>query len=294
MKNFYKLLEDILEFEGYDIISSESGKIVAALEDKKRSFIIAGETLHDDDIERLKEAENEKRLVIFEEVSDELLEDIDEEFEVWDREKLINKSGNMTLEKSILEGITEGEKGIKGPDEGFNFDIEHQSKEAILKPIMDFQDVSELGEKFVKGFKYRLELVPHYVFNYKIEKGDGDLTKGKLYLNAISGKVNYWKGSYESVKDIKRSHVKLEPNIPDEESSKRARRAIKERFSIKKREKWEDEGVTIVEKSEEVPSDEKIVLDKKGIVYVPMWAVEGTDGIIVVNAARGKIESEMN
>ncbi|MFP4051622.1 MAG: hypothetical protein ACLFVB_07790 [Thermoplasmata archaeon] len=294
MKNFYKLLEDILEFEGYDIISSERGKIVAALEDKKRSFIIAGETLHDDDIERLKEAENEKRLVIFEEVSDELLEDIDEEFEVWDREKLINKSGNMTLEKSILEGITEGEKGIKGPDEGFNFDIEHQSKEAILKPIMDFQDVSELGEKFVKGFKYRLELVPHYVFNYKIEKGDGDLTKGKLYLNAISGKVNYWKGSYESVKDIKRSHVKLEPNIPDEESSKRARRAIKERFSIKKREKWEDEGVTIVEKSEEVPSDEKIVLDKKGIVYVPMWAVEGTDGIIVVNAARGKIESEMN
>lgn len=287
-------MEDILEFEGYDIISSERGKIVAALEDKKRSFIIAGETLHDDDIERLKEAENEKRLVIFEEVSDELLEDIDEEFEVWDREKLINKSGNMTLEKSILEGITEGEKGIKGPDEGFNFDIEHQSKEAILKPIMDFQDVSELGEKFVKGFKYRLELVPHYVFNYKIEKGDGDLTKGKLYLNAISGKVNYWKGSYESVKDIKRSHVKLEPNIPDEESSKRARRAIKERFSIKKREKWEDEGVTIVEKSEEVPSDEKIVLDKKGIVYVPMWAVEGTDGIIVVNAARGKIESEMN
>ncbi len=294
MENFYRLLEDILEFEGYDIISSEKGKIVAALEDEKRSFIIAGETLHDDDIAMLKEAEDEKILVIFEEVSDELLEDIDDDFEIWDREKLIQKSGNMTLEKSILEGITEGESGIKGPDNSFNFDIEHQSKEAILKPIMDFQDVSELGEKFVKGFKYRLELVPHYMFDYKVEKGEGDVTDGKLYLNAISGKVNYWKGSFESVKDIKRSHVKLEPNIPDEESSERARRAIKERFSIKKREKWEDEGVTIVEKSEEVPSDEKIILDKKGIVYVPMWAVEGTDGIIVVNAARGKIESELN
>ena len=158
---------------------------------------------------------------------------------------------------------------------------------------MKFQHVSELGEKFVKGFKYRLELVPHYMFNYKVEKGNGDVTEGKLYLNAISGKVNYWKGSFESVQDIKRSHVKLEPNIPEEESSDRAKRAIKDRFSIKKKEKYEDEGVTIVEKSEKVPSDEKIILDKKGIVYVPMWAVEGTDGIIVINAARGKIESEL-
>jgi len=294
VENFYKLLEDILEFEGYDIISSEKGKIVAALEDKKRSFIIAGETIHDEDITRLKEAEDERILVIFEDVSDDLLEDIDVDYKVWDRDKLTKKSGNMTLEKSILEGITEGEGGIKGPDEDLNFDIEHQSKEAIFKPIMDFQDVSELGEKLVKGFKYRLELVPHYMFKYKVEKSDGDVTEGKLYINAISGKVNYWKSSFESVQDIKRSHVKLEPNIPDEESGDRAKRAIKDRFSIKKREKYEDEGVTIVEKSEKVPSDEKIVLDKKGIVYVPLWAVEGTDGIIVVNAARGKIESKLN
>ncbi len=293
MKNFYQLLEDLLEFKGYEIISADKGKIVGILEDKKLSVVIGEEPIHEEDLMRLDEAEGETVMALFEDIAEDIKETIPDDVTLWTRDILIREFGEMVLEKSVMEGFAEGEEGIEGPDDTLQFDIEHEGKEVILKPIMDFKHIQELGEKLVKGFKYRLELVPHYLFYYKVEKPDGRESQGKIYLNAISGKSNFWKKPFQSSEEIKRSHIKLEPKIPEDDCRKEAKKAVKDRFSTKKKEKREGEGVTIVEKSQSTPSEEKMDLEKKGIVYVPMWAVEGTEGIVVINAARGKVETEM-
>lgn len=284
-------MEELLEFKNHELIFSGKGKIVGKSDEHIMSLIVAGERVKDSDIKELEEAEGERILVVFEEIAKDKLEDIPPDVEVWDREILIQKIGEMELDKAVMEGIAEGEKGLLGPDDDIRFDVE--KKESTLKPIMDFNDISELGEKQVKGFKYRLELVPHYLFHYKIWWDDGDITEGRLYLNGISGKRNFWDRSFKRIADIKRSHIKLEPNISKKESSKKAVEAIKERHSVEMEEKWEEEGVTIVEKSEDSPSKENIELNERGLVYVPMWAVEGTEGIVVINAATGKIEKKM-
>ncbi len=272
-------------------MESQKGKTVVKKEDEQYSLIIAGPVIHEDDLLKLEESSGKRVLITTEDIPPNMEDAIPEDTIRWDRKELIQKFGEMVLEKSTLEGIAEGEEGIKGPEKDFEIDIEHDIKEGILKPIIDFDEVSELGEKLVGGFKYRLELVPHYLFKFKVV-GDEEL-KGKLYFNAVSGESNFWEGSFEIISELKKSHVKLEPNIPEEESEKKALKAVKEEFSEQKEKRWEEESATIVEKIQEGPSEDDIRLDYKGIVNVPMWAVEGTEGIVVINAARGKIEREL-
>lgn len=293
VKNFYQVLEELLEFEDYELVFSGKGKIVGRCDDEIRSLIVAGDRVKDSDLEELRESEGEKILVVFEDIDPKMKEEIPSDVEIWDREVLVQKVGEMKLEKAIMEGIAEGEKGLFGPDDDFSFNIEERKKETTLKPILNFNQISELGEKQVKGFKYRLELVPHHLFYYKVWWDEDEITHGKLYLNGISGKRNFWEKRFDRVSDIKRSHIKLEPNISKEDSTEKALAAIKDRHSVEMEEKWEEEGVTIVEKSEDAPSKENIELKDVGIVYVPMWAVEGTEGIVVINAATGKIERKM-
>ncbi|MEF8835379.1 MAG: hypothetical protein V5A76_04410 [Candidatus Thermoplasmatota archaeon] len=291
MKDFYQLLEEYLEYEGYEIVDSEKGKTIVDTGEEKLALIIAGPVVHEDDLLKLEEASEKSILITTEELPYETRKSISEDTSVWDRDILIEKLGEMVLEKSTLEGIEEGEEGFKGPEKEFKFDIEHETKEGVLEPIIDFEEVSELGENLVGGFKYRLEVVPHYVFEYEIKKDDQE--SGKMYLNAVSGEINFWERPFKMISELKRSHVKLEPNIPEENSKEMALESLQERHTEKKEKKWEENGATIVEKSHEGPSEEDIELDNKGMVYVPMWAVEGTEGIVVINAARGKVEREL-
>lgn len=288
VKNFYQLLEELLEYEGYELIFCGEGKIVGRSNDDIRTLIVAGERIKEKDVAEIKDSEGETIVVLFEDFENE--ENLPSDVKIWDRAILKDKIGDMVLEKTILESITEGSEGIKGPDEAF--DMSRKRKETTLKPIIDFEEVSELGEKLVKGFKYRLELVPHYLYYYQIEERNGAKKEGKLFFNAISGRKNFWEKNFEKVDDIKRSHVKLEPNISQEESRNKAKEAIINRYSKMREEVWEEEGVTIVEKSEDAPSKEHLDIVEHGIVYVPMWAVEGTEGIVVINAATGKVERE--
>ncbi len=276
MKNFYEMMEELLEFDGYELLFGGEGKLVGKKGDEFRSLIIAGEDVKSSNIRDLEESEGEKILVIFGEKTQELEELVDDA-EIWDRELLIRRFGEMIFEKSVIETATEGE---------VDFHIDHKRKESTLKPLIDFEDVRELGEKMVKAYRYRLELVPHYIFRYRV-----DDKKGAMYMNAISGKKYFWDKPFERVSDIKRSHFKLEPKIAKEKAYDKALEAVHERYSREEKKEWEEEGATIVEKEKVVPDE--IVLEGPTIVFVPMWAVEGTEGgIVIINAATGKVEHE--
>ncbi len=294
MKNFYKLLEDLLEFEGYRLLFEGEGKLVAESEEGIRNLIIAGVKMSDRDYENLKESEGERILVLFEDPEPDTLQKLPEDVKIWGREELIRRFGEMALEKSIFEGATEGTEGLIGPHQSVDLTRKHKRKESTLKPVMNFDHVTELGEKMAKGFRYRLELVPHYLYTYRVIMQDGKEDTGDLYLNAISGAENFWSNTFERVADIKRSHFKLEPKISQEEGMGRALKAIhnRDRYRQRDEERWEEGGATIVERGKKVPSKENIDIYFHEMVYVPMWAVEGTEGIVIINAATGKVEGE--
>ncbi len=296
VKNFYQILEDVLEYEGYRLLMEGEGKLVAESDNGIRNLIIAGAKVTEREFKNLKESEGERILVIFEEPDDELWHKLPEDVKIWGREELIRRIGEMTFEKSIFEGATEGREGLFGPGNAVDFEVRHDQKESTLKPIVSFDDVTELGEKLVKGFRYRLEVVPHYRFKYNIRLHDETEQNGELYLNGISGFVHFWNLPFERVSDIKRTHFKLEPKITQEEAPPRAMRGLLkelsdlEEYSEKTPERWEEDGAIIVERIDRTPSEEDIDLILKEMVYVPMWAVEGTEGIAIVNAATGKVE----
>lgn len=294
VKSFYKLLEDLLEFDGYRLLFEGEGKLVGESEKGIRNLIVAGVNITDRDLENLKESEGERILVFFEDLDMGKLHKLPDDVKIWGREELIRRFGEMILEKSIFEGATEGIEGLTGPKKPVDLTLERRKNESTLKPLMAFDDVTELGEKLVKGFRYRLELVPHYLYSYRVTMQDGKEETGKLYLNAISGAKNFWQTPFQRVADIKRSHFKLEPKISQEDGTGRAVKAIHDRDRYKQRdeERWEDGHATIVERGKKVPSKENIDLQFNEMVYVPMWAVEGTEGIVIINASTGKVEGE--
>lgn len=283
MKNFYQVMEELLEFDGYELLFGGKGKLVGKKGDEFRSIVIAGEDVTGRDIADLGDSEGEKILVIFGDVTEELKELVPDA-DIWDRNRLIKKFGEMLFEKAVIEWALEGDAAFT------KMDVEHKhyGKESTLKPIMDFEDVKEVAERLVKPFRYRLELVPYYMFRYRLIGGEGD-----MYMNCISGRYHFWERPFERVKDIKRSHIKLEPNISKEEAMKGALEKIKEKYSTVHKNEWEEEGATIVEKKKITPADRDIVIQEPEIVFVPIWAVEGTDGgIVIINSATGKIEHE--
>ncbi len=281
MKNFYQVMEELLEFDGYELLFGGHGKLVGKKGDEFRSMIIAGEDVTERDISDLEDSEGKKVLVIFGEVTDELKELVPD-VEIWGREELVDKIGEMVYEKSVIEGALEDE--LVGPD--VDFDVKYYGKESTLKPVMDFEDVKELAETMVKAFRYRLELVPYYRFKYEV-----DDEKGEMYMNAISGRNYFWQRPFQRVSDIKRSHFKLEPKISKEKAIIRAKKDLQDEYTTLEKEEWEEDGATIVDKKKVVP--DKIKLHDPEIVYVPIWAVEGTEGgIVIINSATGKVEHE--
>ncbi len=296
VKNFCQILEDVLEYEGYNLLMEGEGKLVAESDGEIRNLIIAGPKVTDREFKNLKESEGERILILFEEPDEELWRKLPEDVKVWGREELIRRIGEMTFEKSIFEGATEGHEGLFGPDKTVDFELKHEHKESTLKPIVNFDHATELGEKLVKGFRYRLEVVPHYRFKYIITLHDGREESGEFYLNGISGFVHFWNLPFERVADIKRTHFKLEPKINQEEAAPRAMRSLLkelktlDEFKEKKPERWEEDGAIIVERVDTTPTEDDIEIIFREMVYVPMWAIEGTEGIAIVNAATGKIE----
>lgn len=294
MKNFYQILEDLLEYEGFRLLLEGEGKLVAESDEGIRNLIIAGTKVTEREFNNLKESEGERILILFDEPDDDIWHKLPDDVKIWGREELIRRIGKMTFEKSIFEGATEGHEGLFGPNKKMIAELKERMKETTLKPIVSFDDITELGEKQVKGFRYRLEVVPHYRFKYNVQMHDGSEITGDLYLNGISGFVHFWEQSFDRVSDIKRTHFKLEPKINQEDAYPRAMKELLKdlgnRYTENKPERREDGGAIIVERIDTTPTEENIDLIFKEMVYIPMWAVEGTEGIVIVNAATGKIE----
>lgn len=209
-----------------------------------------------------------------------------------------------------------GEDGAQGPRDGspqesdftesgpgaaqVGAGAEQDLGEQIVIPKITLDDVTELAKYTIRGFRYELELVPYYIFEYSCEtvtegkaQGSADERKfGLLGVNALSGEYELWKSRIDLVPQVQWTHIKLEPKIDSERASVIAHDGVVA-INTKEIESVTDKGTALIMERRRVrPKEGAIFLRRKGIIYLPVWCVEGSSGIMLVNAATGKIIKE--
>jgi len=167
--------------------------------------------------------------------------------------------------------------------------------ESIIKPVMTFKDVMELSKKTVEGFRYILELVPHYLFRFSCELNleDEQIKKsGLISVNALTKKCEIWNRDFETISMLEHAHKKLEPKLGEKEALALAKRCALEKSTTVVERVKEKEHTVVMEDKRIGPKDDELTVEGEGLLYLPIWCVEGTNGVMIVDAAAGKIIEE--
>jgi hypothetical protein len=217
---------------------------------------------------------------------------------VWDREAVEHEVGRTRIEKLV------GEEDHGLIDDLYADDVPMLEEEAsalgeeerIIPMRMSLQDVVELSSKAVGGFSHRLELVPHYLFSYQVPLyvGEGKIggREGTVAVNALNKDVQSWDQVPETVASLDQGHKRLEPLLEEEEASALVRSTVEREHTYERDMVRENGQVTMTERVTVHPRLDLGSVRPLGIYYVPIWCVEGTKGVMVLNASTGKVLSE--
>ncbi len=167
--------------------------------------------------------------------------------------------------------------------------------EAMVRPTLEKEDVVEIGNKMVDGFNYILDLVPYFVFEYtSMVEEDGEVheSKGTIGVNALTESPEIWDHDMERMDGIEYFDRKREPKIDEVEAFQIAQRKAIELGTVVKESVKERDDATIEQKKSIKPRKEDVQMEGLGLVYLPIWCVEGSKGSIIINASTGKILKE--
>lgn len=220
----------------------------------------------------------------------------------WGREEVEHELGNLQLEtvsegrgRSLLDEVISDEfpqRLIEPPEQSIPVIVEsaEERAERIVKPNFLLEDVKYLASHEIDGYRFELELVPHYLFHYVLSLDDGKQRAGIAAVNALTNHVETWRWGFELVDSIDIPHSKREPKIDYE----RARQLAEE--MVEKEQRGLSETVRDFGHSEIIerkgPKPGSVLIEPKGLVYLPVWCVEGRKGAMIVNSSSGKIISE--
>lgn len=203
--------------------------------------------------------------------------------------------------KVLLWGLDEVEDRIKGElfevlDLPRDLEEAEKAKEVIVRPVLTKDDIREIGKKTVRGFNFMLQLVPHFVYEFEsvlhVHGEEDRVVDGCIAVNALTSQWETWEMDFETVQTIDTTHETLEPKIDEESASEIAREAARELGTKEVESVHEADHATIVERRIESPEEEDVSTKHAGLVYLPVWCVEGTLGAIIVNSNTGKIVRE--
>lgn len=216
---------------------------------------------------------------------------------VWDREAVEHEVGRTRIEKLVGEedhGLIDDLYADDVPM--LEDDASVVGEERILPMSMSLQDVVELSAKTVGGFSHRLELVPHYLFSYQVPLyvGEGRIggREGTMAVNALNKDVQTWDQVPGTVASLDQGHKRLEPILEEEDASALVRSMVEREHTYERDMVRENGQVTMTERVTVHPRLDLGSIKPLGIYYVPIWCVEGTKGVMVLNASTGKVLSE--
>jgi len=216
---------------------------------------------------------------------------------VWDREAVEHEIGRTRIEKMVGEedhGLIDDLYADDFPQ--MDVESDFNEEERIIPLHMSLQDVVELSAKAVGGFSHRLELVPHYVFSYEapLYVGEGRIgsKEGIMSVNALTKVVEGWTEVPQTVPHLEQGHKRLEPLIEEEDASSLAKVAVESEHTYERDMVRENGQITMTERVTVRPRLESGSVRSLGLFYVPIWCVEGTKGVMILNASTGKVLSE--
>lgn len=220
----------------------------------------------------------------------------------WGREEIEHELGNLQLEgpddhgsRSLMDEVIQDEfpqKPSEPHEQAVPIIVEsaEQKSERIVKPNFGLEEVKYLSRHEIEGYKFDLELVPHYLFHYVISFGKGKQRAGIAAVNGLTSQVEIWRWGFELVDSIDTPHFKREPKI-DSDAARSIADDMVSREYRSLTETVKDFGHSeIIERKR--PDKESVLLEPKGLVYLPVWCVEGSRGAMIVNSSSGKIISE--
>jgi hypothetical protein len=220
----------------------------------------------------------------------------------WGREEIEHEVGSLQLEtvskgqgQSLMDEVISDElpqRLTEPPEQSIPVILEsaEERTERIVKPTVSLEDVKYLARHEIQGYKFELELVPHYLFHFLLTIGDGNQKAGIAAVNGLTSHVETWRWGFELVDSIELPHSKREPKIDFEKAKQIAQDLIAKEYKSHT-ETVKDFGHSeIIERKG--PKKEAIEIEPKGLVYLPVWCVEGKNGAMIVNSSSGKIISE--
>ncbi len=298
-------LSDILRTRGF-AVDERDGYLYGRREDISLVVMAASDMLRDDveDFVRNVAGFQGRKVVASMAKADEGVQAFLQENGVhyWGREEIEHEIGSMQLAtvskeagKSLLDDVISDElpqKMQEPPEQSIPVILESSTEETerIVKPNFSLEDVKYIARHDVQGFKFELELVPHYLFHYVLNLGGGRQKAGIAAVNALTSHVETWRWGFELVDSIHQPHTKKEPKIDLEKARQIAHDLVQKEYKSQV-ERVKDFGHSeIIERGR--PEKDPIVLESKGLVYLPVWCVEGTGGAMIVNSSSGKIMSE--
>ncbi|MFA5312503.1 MAG: hypothetical protein WC375_04170 [Methanomassiliicoccales archaeon] len=257
----------------------------------------------EDFVSRSRSFEGRKVLAALSKLPDDLMSKLPKDIIVWDREAIEHEIGRVHIERVV---------GNKDPGLVDEFAADDYPKlvsaeeldrleilevgDKIVKPIVNANDAKEIGAKTVKGFRFRLELVPHYIYRYAcalyIDEHRLGMQEGTIAINAMTNEPAEWPDNTEFVLSIDQTHQRLEPMIDIDESRALVLDEIMTRHTAERDVVKESGNVTVTERKKVMPKRDEIVLESLGVYYLPVWCVEGVNGVMVLNAGTGKVISE--
>ena len=223
---------------------------------------------------------------------------------VWDRHSIEDEIGAavVTHLEAVKGGLFESLAVRSGKavhaDSPLPLMVEDgDTTEKILKPSISLEQVKEISAKTTGGYKFELELVPYYFYEYFcIMKISGiespDKRTGNIGVNALTGHAQPWKPLPEVVTDIGEPHVRLEPKVSQADADESAMKKVVTMHTEEVERVTEKGHARIYDKIVVKPESGDVTLTPRGLLYVPMWCVEGLHGVMVLNAVTAKVVSE--
>ena len=220
----------------------------------------------------------------------------------WGREEIEHEIGSLhlkTLSKdhggSLLDEVISDEipqMPSDPPEQSIPVIVEstEEKSERIVKPAITLEDVKHIARHEIQGYKFDLELIPHYLFHYVLNIDDKRQRAGIVAVNAMTEHVEVWRWGFELVDMIDSPSSKREPKIDPERALDMARDVIAKEYKSYVETVTDFGHSEIIERSK--PRKNAMLVERKGLVYLPVWCVEGKRGAMLVNSSNGKIISE--
>ena len=314
MSGLAELVLDVLKAHGYAVARHGEGSFTAAKDNQVLAILVAGKGKVDGGkvLELMAAGRADRYLVVSPDGFDMTpgMGFQPGKLDLWGLAEVERAIGRVAVAAALGRGLgglfenmdAKTDKG-KAPDpnagEVASFFVESKdaSGERIIRPRVSLDDVVARSKASVGGFRFSLELVPFHVFEYSCElvaAGDerGRPASGIVAVNALSAETEFWPGGFETVGSVEANHTRLEPTLSSEDASHAAVKAARERHTTTIDDVDEKDTVTIFEKKKVQPRDGSMSARPLGLVFLPLWCVEGSAGTMIINAVTGRIVQE--